>query len=111
MGRVFERVRSLRPFQYVTTSRRPRGYFRSDTGGGSRKQIYLAMKRVLVIIAALAAAVAVEATIFERDDNAESWRAFCEEYGYNEDTTDEEVINYYLDAWCGSVEEEEALER
>lgn len=56
------------------------------------------MKRAFIIIAALAAAVAVEATIFERDDNAESWRAFCEEYGYNEDTTDEEAINYYLDA-------------
>lgn len=68
------------------------------------------MKRVLVIIAALAAAVAVEATIFERDDSAESWRAFCKEYGYNENTTDEGAINYYLDAWCGSVEEE-ALKR
>lgn len=110
MGRVFEVLRDLRPFQHVTTSRRPRGRFRSDTGGGSQKQIYLAMKRVLVIIAALAAAVAVEATIFERDDNAESWKAFCEEYGYNENTTDEGAINYYLDAWCGSVEEE-ALKR
>lgn len=69
------------------------------------------MQRAFIIIAALAAAVAVEATISERDDNDESWKAFCEEYGYNEDTTDEEVINYYLDAWCGSVEEEEALER
>lgn len=47
------------------------------------------MKRAFIIIAALAAAVAVEATIFERDDNSESWKAFCKEYGYNEDTTDE----------------------
>lgn len=69
------------------------------------------MKRIFVIIAALAAAVAVEATISERDDNSESWKAFCKEYGYNENTTDEETINYYLNAWCGSVEEEEALKR
>lgn len=75
-----------------------------------RKQIYLTMKRAFIIIAALAAAIAVETTIFERDDDTESWKSFCEEYGYNEDTTDEEAINYYLDAWCGSVEEE-ALKR
>ncbi len=40
-----------------------------------------------------------------------SWSAFCKEFGYNEQTdqNNEQAINDYLDAWRGSVSEEEAF--
>lgn len=40
-----------------------------------------------------------------------SWSAFCNEYGYNEQTdqNNEEAINDYLDGWRGSVSEEQAF--
>lgn len=40
-----------------------------------------------------------------------SWSAFCKEFGYNEqaDRNNDKAINDYLDAWRGSVSEEEAL--
>ena len=40
-----------------------------------------------------------------------SWSAFCKEFGYNEqaDQNNERAINDYLDAWRGSVSEEEAF--
>ena len=40
-----------------------------------------------------------------------SWSAFCKEFGYNEqaDRNNDKAINDYLDAWRGSVSEEEAF--
>lgn len=40
-----------------------------------------------------------------------SWSAFCKSFGYNElaDRNNEQAINDYLDAWRGSVSEEEAF--
>lgn len=40
-----------------------------------------------------------------------SWSAFCKDFGYNEQTdrNNEQAINDYLDAWRGSVSEEEAF--
>lgn len=38
-----------------------------------------------------------------------SWIAFCTCRNYDVATTDSEIINEYLDTWCGSVEEEQAL--
>lgn len=40
-----------------------------------------------------------------------SWWAFCKDFGYNEqaDRDNEQAINDYLDAWRGSVSEEEAF--
>lgn len=40
-----------------------------------------------------------------------SWSAFCKDFGYNEQTDrdNEQAINDYLDAWRGSVSEEEAF--
>lgn len=40
-----------------------------------------------------------------------SWAAFCKEFGYNEqaDRNSEQAINDYLDAWRGSVSEEQAF--
>lgn len=38
-----------------------------------------------------------------------SWRAYCVAYDVNVNAPTEEQENYFLDCWCGSVEEEEAL--
>ncbi len=38
-----------------------------------------------------------------------SWNEFCKARGYDNTTTDEEVINEFLDTWRGSVEEERAF--
>lgn len=40
-----------------------------------------------------------------------SWLAFCKDFGYNEqaDRDNKQAINDYLDAWRGSVSEEEAF--
>ena len=46
------------------------------------------------------------------DDNLRSeisWSAFCEARSYDLNDNTYLTINEYLDAWCGSVEEEEAF--
>ena len=42
-----------------------------------------------------------------------SWSAFCRDFGYNEkaDANNEKAINDYLDAWRGSVAEEEVFNK
>lgn len=44
-----------------------------------------------------------------REDLSPSWRAFCSSRNYDVATQDSEIVNEYLDTWCGSVEEEQAL--
>lgn len=38
-----------------------------------------------------------------------SWQAYCSAYGVDADAPTLEQENYFLDCWCGSVEEENAL--
>lgn len=38
-----------------------------------------------------------------------SWNAFCDARGYDRNDNTYSAVNEYLDAWCGSVEEEAAL--
>lgn len=38
-----------------------------------------------------------------------SWKAYCVAYNVDANAPTEEEENYFLDCWCGSVEEEEAL--
>ena len=38
-----------------------------------------------------------------------SWIEFCKARHYDSHTQDPEIINEYLDTWCGSVEEERAF--
>lgn len=38
-----------------------------------------------------------------------SWNAFCDARGYDRNDNTYLTINEYLDAWCGSVDEEAAL--
>lgn len=45
----------------------------------------------------------------QTDEDDANWRAYCAVYGINVDTPTTEQENYFLDCWCGSVEEEEAL--
>lgn len=42
-----------------------------------------------------------------------SWSAFCNEYGYNEQTdqNNDQAVNDYLDCWRGSVSEEAAFSK
>ena len=38
-----------------------------------------------------------------------SWQAYCTTYNINVNAPTEEQETYFLDCWCGSVEEEEVL--
>lgn len=42
-----------------------------------------------------------------------SWSVFCKDFGYNEkaDANNEKAINDYLDAWRGSVAEEDVFNK
>lgn len=70
------------------------------------------MKKIILILA-LAAAVLLAACTSSRtlEDRRMyvSWTAFCATYGYHADEDSDSIINEYLDAWCGSVQEEEAF--
>lgn len=44
------------------------------------------------------------------DSEEISWSAFCKSRGYSLTDSTSEVINEYLDTWCGSVEEETVLD-
>lgn len=38
-----------------------------------------------------------------------SWNAFCDAHGYDRNDNTYLTVNEYLDAWCGSVDEEVAF--
>lgn len=38
-----------------------------------------------------------------------SWNAFCDARGFDRADKSEATVNEYLDAWCGSADEEAAL--
>lgn len=40
-----------------------------------------------------------------------SWQAYCANYNVDAENPTEEQETYFLDCWCGSVEEEEALDK
>lgn len=63
----------------------------------------------IVIVAALLSGC--KSSQAELDDRREeiSWSAFCKSKGYDLTDSSSEVINEYLDTWCGSVEEEKAF--
>lgn len=67
------------------------------------------MRKIILILAFAACIAAAAALESRRDTNFDSWRAYCDTYGYRYDTTDEDAITYFLDVWRGSVEEEAAL--
>ncbi len=46
----------------------------------------------------------------ETDRLDESWKAYCIAYNVDSENPTTEQENYFLDCWCGSVDEELALE-
>lgn len=63
----------------------------------------------LVIVAVLLSGCKSSQTALD-DRRAEiSWTAFCAARGYDLSDNTYQAINEYLDAWCGSVEEEAAF--
>ncbi len=71
------------------------------------------MKKAILSLILLATLIScntsAELTVDELDRI--SWSAFCKEFGYDEkaDANNSKAINDYLDAWRGTVSEEEAL--
>lgn len=61
-----------------------------------------------LLFAAIVPSVATLATI-EDEAHAATWAAYCATYGVNPDEPTDEEINYFLDCWRGSTEEETAL--
>lgn len=64
-------------------------------------------KAILTITAAIAALVAIGWA--DAPEYSESWRAYCESYDINLNNPTNEQLNYYLDVYAGSVEEEADL--
>lgn len=71
------------------------------------------MKKTIISIVLLATLVSCNTTNHMSNEELDriSWSAFCKDFGYNEqaDQNNEKAINDYLDAWRGSVSEEEAF--
>lgn len=64
------------------------------------------MKAIILSVAVLAVSVLAGCN---ESEPITSWQAYCAAYNVNVDEPTEEQENYFLDCWCGSVEEEEAL--
>lgn len=73
----------------------------------------MTMKKTIIALALIAAAAlsGCKTNKVALDElRAEvSWNAFCDARGYDRNDNTFATVNEYLDAWCGSVEEEEAL--
>lgn len=61
-----------------------------------------------LLFAAIVPSAATLATI-EDEAHTATWAAYCSTYGVNPDEPTDEEINYFLDCWRGSTEEETAL--
>ena len=81
------------------------------TPGAASNLKFKEMKKSEIILAAIIAASAIMTAGNRHNAGgySDSWCACCDAYGYRYDMTDEEATDYYLDAWRGSVEEENAL--
>lgn len=71
------------------------------------KKIILTIATVAVILSGCNSAKLATVTDEERDEI--SWAAFCAARGYDLNDNTYPTVNEYLDAWCGSVEEEQAF--
>lgn len=73
------------------------------------------MKKIILTLATVAAALLTGCTsskLASVSDDVRgeiSWNAFCAARGYDLNDNTYQATNEYLDAWCGSVEEENAL--
>lgn len=66
---------------------------------------------ILTLAAALLTGCTSSKLAFISDDvrGEISWNTFCEAHGYDRNDNTYTTVNEYLDAWCGSVEEEKAF--
>lgn len=62
----------------------------------------------LAIVATLTGCKSSQAALDQRRAEI-SWAAFCSARGYDLNDNTYQATNEYLDAWCGSVEEEAAF--
>lgn len=62
----------------------------------------------LAIVATLTGCKSQQAALDQRRAEI-SWAAFCSARGYDLNDNTYQATNEYLDAWCGSVEEEAAF--
>lgn len=69
------------------------------------------MKKIILALAIAAAMTGCKSqqSISDEQRYDISWAAFCEARGYELDDNTYQATNEYLDAWCGSVEEEAAF--
>lgn len=67
------------------------------------------MKAIIFSVAFLAVSVLSGCGCKHTNGADLSWRAYCVAYGVKADAPTVEQENYFLDCWCGSVEEEQAL--
>lgn len=49
------------------------------------------------------------AAVSDNESAEISWNAFCDAHGYDRNDNTYLTVNEYLDAWCGSVDEEAAF--
>ena len=74
------------------------------------------MKKLMIISALLVASLIscyTSTKLSNEEIDRISWSAVCKDFGYNEkaDASKEKAINDYVDAWRGSVAEEEAFNK
>lgn len=73
-----------------------------------KKTVYI-LALVSILLSGCSAISNDKIVIPSREDLHPSWKAFCVSRNYDINTTDSEIIDEYLDAWMGSVEEEQAI--
>lgn len=84
---------------------------------GPREQLKIKhlsiMKQTILTLAILSAALTgcrSSQAAAVRDTRADiSWTAFCAARGYDPAVSTYDIVNEYLDTWCGSAAEERAL--
>lgn len=72
-------------------------------------------KKIITLALILASLISCNTStnLSNEELNRISWSVFCKDFGYNEkaDANNEKAINDYLDAWRGSVAEEEVFNK
>ncbi len=75
----------------------------------SKKILIAVLVALAVLLAVPTGAETTTTAETETTETTDTWVLYCAEYGVNPDAPTDSQVNYYLDAWCGSVEEEQVL--
>lgn len=68
------------------------------------------MKTIIAAVAILLLALFPSCNV-QKTASDLSWAAYCAAYNVNPTAPTTEEENYFLDCWCGSIEEEQALSK